>query len=226
MAGDDVSRRRRRGPLTDKRIALTAVVVSGVIGVAAPLSSYFTQVRATDAARQQNDLDELRALLDQALEDLTVLQARAFDKRRAWQRDPDAVDHQVRVDEAHSALRKAFEQTQADVDRIRIRLGGGGIYQVYWFAFHGFWEVGKCTRAVSPPDPVKVKDRDDEPYGLWIKAHEDGRHFSDLAYELVRSQLPDSSDTPSPDLSKARARAEQGDKALKLCSRNREPPIS
>jgi hypothetical protein len=107
----------------DRRIALAALCVTAVVGVAAPLITWRAalsgQDRAAQDARHQADLTELRSVLDGSLEALDRLQIAVQFEMVAWERRMSAARYQAK----HLASDRAYSAWLRERDRLTIRLG-------------------------------------------------------------------------------------------------------
>jgi hypothetical protein len=175
----------------DRRVALAALAVTAVVGVASPLIAWLSsrdlQKQAALTTRQQSDLSELRFVLDTALTDLNAVEARAQEKRLVWLDWTRAETDEEHVRQAQKDLDRALARARAAGDRVRIRLGQRAAYKSYWFAYEQFEEVGLCTAAMPPSGEDDVWNRAAQ------ELHKLGRRyrhaFSDLAFVAVQSQL-------------------------------------
>jgi len=107
----------------DRRIAIVALVVTGVVGLGAPLiavvASRDSQREAFREERVQADIAELRSALDDATAGISTLLAGAVDAGDAW---PKRGRQKRR---AWSAFLRDVERTRRHYYRLRLRLGDG-----------------------------------------------------------------------------------------------------
>jgi hypothetical protein len=133
----------------DKRIAVVAILVTGVVGVAAPVITWRAGVSGQRAAsrdaRVRDDLAELRARLDHAL-------ANFIDVRNGVELELQSfsipylnrlTDAEARSQEGiyvrrHNAAVKAWRTAAADGVRLRIRLGNDRTYRAYATALSAY----------------------------------------------------------------------------------------
>jgi hypothetical protein len=107
----------------DRRIALAALCVTAVIGVAAPLITWRAalggQDRAAQDARHQADLTELRSVLDGGLAALDKLERSVGLEMVAWEQRTRIARYRTR----HLATDHAYTAWLREADRLTIRLG-------------------------------------------------------------------------------------------------------
>jgi hypothetical protein len=189
----------------DKRIALAAVVVSGVIGLASPIiACQSNRDSAKDAQRAQentarvalvtSDTRELRKLMDTSLKDLVRLRAAAVGKRIEWLKDSSrsgggmtartGQESQEPLAEAQGRLNRAFTQSRADGDRLWVRVGQRDVHNAYWVAYHEYGEVGACTRS----DAERSAQRQMIVRALLKQGKRWGQQFRNLAFNRVRAE--------------------------------------
>jgi|GEM_PF-4306464 hypothetical protein len=112
----------------DRRIAIAAVVVTGIVGVAAPLITWQAGAsahrEAAAAERQRTDRVELRAVLDEALVALTSFQSSVLSASTTWwSLERTASGLTVLPEASLERPLEAFESARGGSERIRIRLG-------------------------------------------------------------------------------------------------------
>jgi hypothetical protein len=109
--------------MTDRRIALAAVIVSGVIGVTGPLITWRAAISGQKASsrdeRARDDLADLRAVLDASLRDLNRLRTVLGPEMVAWEYQRPRRIYLAR----HLMTSKTYAQAQSNTDRLAIRVG-------------------------------------------------------------------------------------------------------
>jgi hypothetical protein len=109
--------------LENRRITFAALCVTAVVGVAGPLITWRAAVsgqnQAAQNARGQEDLSELRSVLDGSLEALDRLEFAVQLEMVAWERKGRSVAYRAK----HIATDRAYITWQRARDRLEIRLG-------------------------------------------------------------------------------------------------------
>jgi hypothetical protein len=107
-------------------LALAAIAVTGVVGVAGPLITWRAGIAGQQAAsrdeRSGADRTELRSVLDAALTDLDNLGTTVGREVVAWEAPGIS---RATYEARHLATDKAYAQFGIDLDRLAIRLGNG-----------------------------------------------------------------------------------------------------
>jgi hypothetical protein len=176
------------------RVAVWAVLATAFVGVAAPVVTWqATRDVQKDAAREtrfQNDLSELRTVLDNALTNLNVVRMRVEEKERLWLAHVDGAGELQPVLDAHRKVAAAIGRARADGARLRIRLGQRGIFNLYWFAYHEYVELDRCTPPDVRADLYKPEARKEAVRKLRLLGIDYSGLFSDVAFLRVQSRLP------------------------------------
>jgi hypothetical protein len=137
----------------DRLIAIVAVMVSGVVGVAGPFIAWRATVGSTHDARVLADRTELRSVLDQSTADVRSLQDRTAAAFTLWIPDgerPRSAAGRRSFLAAVADTQHVVGVVQQDLARLRIRLGNSASTSGYllslthlgaaldWMSDHGY----------------------------------------------------------------------------------------
>jgi hypothetical protein len=141
----------------DRRIALAAVIVTGIVGVTAPVIAWqagaSAQREALRGERQRTDLVELRAVLDEGLVALMSFQSSVLAASTTWWNVERVAVNSTPL--PRSSLERPFEVLEAargGTERIRIRLGPRSKIALLHASTVGDFFAALQLMQLSPPD--------------------------------------------------------------------------
>jgi hypothetical protein len=145
------------------RIALAAIAVTGLVGVAAPLITWQAarsgERASASTARQLADLAELRSVLDSAIFRLDRLQLSVQLEMVTWESGAPTSRHRAK----HLATDRAYTAFLEQDDRLILRIGETKVARLYRAAGGGFFGGSLIMYGANFPSRVKAfaKEFDD-----------------------------------------------------------------
>jgi hypothetical protein len=168
----------------DRRIALAAVLITGVVGIVGAVATWRAAVSSQQASsrdeRARADLVEFRAVLDQAFQRLDTLEVKVQLEMVAW----ETRSHATYLSR-HLGSDEAYADAVAAADRLGVRLGFKARgYILYRSAISGIFGASSWMyNHTFDGDTVKG-------LGAYNKGRDAVTRFDDEAHRLAGSRLP------------------------------------